>query len=156
MARLSRRQMARATERASRDAEPLSRRDGSYYASDRAVFRAPLEKINGDGTRSFDLGFRVCLVSDYCDDDAPDEIARCLNAHDALLDGLRLAAVRLGILAARMRACHSETGRHELLHEADDFEAEARELIAEVEAGAVRPKPPAAPASATANEGSPS
>jgi hypothetical protein len=46
-----------------------------------------------------------------------------------LRDALRLAAVRLEILTDRMRACHEETGKHELLDEAESFCAEARAAL---------------------------
>ena len=42
---------------------------------------------------------------------------------------LELAAIRLGIAAGRMRACHEETGQHELLDEIEMFEAEARAAL---------------------------
>ena len=40
---------------------------------------------------------------------------------------LALAATRMEILAGRMRACHEETGKHELLPEAEAFVREAKE-----------------------------
>ncbi len=43
-----------------------------------------------------------------------------------LVRALELAGIRLGILTARMRACHEETGMHALLDEAEMFCAEAR------------------------------
>ena len=60
----------------------------------------------------------------------------------ALRGALELAAVRLEILTGRMRACHQETGQHELLDEADSFCREARE--------ATRITPSAAAAAVTA------
>jgi hypothetical protein len=50
-----------------------------------------------------------------------------------LRDALRLAAVRLEILTDRMRACHEETGKHELLDEAESFCAEARAALSPTE-----------------------
>ena len=42
---------------------------------------------------------------------------------------LRLAATRLEILTGRMRGCHEETGKHELLDEAEAFCDEARKAL---------------------------
>ncbi len=47
----------------------------------------------------------------------------------ALRSALRLAAVRLEILTDRMRGCHAETGKHELLDEAEMFCREARAAL---------------------------
>lgn len=43
---------------------------------------------------------------------------------------LEVAAVRFGICAGRMRACHSETGNHELLDEVEMFASETRAILA--------------------------
>jgi hypothetical protein len=43
---------------------------------------------------------------------------------------LELAAVRLEILTGRMRGCHEETGRHELIEEAEAFCVETRAALA--------------------------
>ena len=48
-----------------------------------------------------------------------------LDAYEAL----RTAAVRLVILTGRMRGCHEETGKHELMEEADMFCAEAKKAV---------------------------
>ena len=53
-----------------------------------------------------------------------------------LREALEVAAVRFGICAGRMRACHSETGNHELLDEVEAFDVDARALLA-VDRGAV-------------------
>lgn len=55
---------------------------------------------------------------------------RLKRENAALREAQRLAAIRLGILTGRMRACHAETGRHELLDEAEMFEQEARAALA--------------------------
>ena len=47
---------------------------------------------------------------------------------------LEWAAVRLEILTGRMRACHQETGKHELLDEAEAFCGEARSALTKLEA----------------------
>ena len=47
----------------------------------------------------------------------------------ALRGALELAAVRLEILTGRMRACHQETGKHELMDEAESFCREARAAL---------------------------
>lgn len=46
-----------------------------------------------------------------------------------LREALQLAAFRLEIAAGRMRACHEETGKHELLDEIELFVTEARESV---------------------------
>lgn len=46
-----------------------------------------------------------------------------------LREALWKAAVRLEILTGRMRGCHAETGRHELMDEAEMFCAEARAAL---------------------------
>lgn len=61
-------------------------------------------------------------------------------ARDALRAALYWASVRLGICLGRMRACHEETGKHELLDEVEMFVAEARAALA-----AQPPAPAAAP-----------
>ena len=48
-----------------------------------------------------------------------------LRTIEQLREALKAAAIRLGILTGRMRSCHQETGKHELLEEAEDFEREA-------------------------------
>lgn len=45
-------------------------------------------------------------------------------------EALSLAATRLEILTGRARGCHEETGRHELLEEAEGFCIEARQSLA--------------------------
>lgn len=53
-----------------------------------------------------------------------------LEARKAKLEyALELAATRLEILTGRMRACHAETGRHQLLDEAELFSAEAKAAL---------------------------
>ena len=47
-----------------------------------------------------------------------------------LREALEVAAVRFGICAGRMRACHSETGNHELLDEVEMFASETRAILA--------------------------
>ena len=42
---------------------------------------------------------------------------------------LQDAAIRLEILTGRMRACHEETGKHELLEEAEDFAKQAKDSL---------------------------
>jgi hypothetical protein len=42
---------------------------------------------------------------------------------------LETAAIRFDICAGRMRACHEETGNHELLAEVEMFAEEAREAL---------------------------
>lgn len=52
-----------------------------------------------------------------------------------LVAGLKEAATRMEILTARMRGCHEETGKHELLCEADMFCKGARSVLKEVFGG---------------------
>lgn len=79
------------------------------------------EKDNSQYTRAL----REPLVSSLV------ERTRTLEALNAeLLAALELAAVRLEILTARLRGCHEETGRHQLLPEAEAFCLEARTTIA--------------------------
>ena len=47
------------------------------------------------------------------------------------LEAMKLMSVRLEILTGRMRACHEETGRHELMAEAEAFVSEAKESLAD-------------------------
>lgn len=51
------------------------------------------------------------------------------EARERMEKALGLAAVRLEILTGRMRACHEETGQHELLDEAEAFCREARTAL---------------------------
>lgn len=44
---------------------------------------------------------------------------------------LKLSAVRLEILTGRLKACNEETGKHELIDEAESFCIEAREALKE-------------------------
>ena len=44
---------------------------------------------------------------------------------------LKTASIRLEILTGRMRGCHEETGKHELLDEAEMFCEEARKYFSE-------------------------
>jgi hypothetical protein len=46
-----------------------------------------------------------------------------------LENALKTAAIRMEILTGRMRGCHEETGKHELLDEAEAFCKEAREVL---------------------------
>jgi hypothetical protein len=55
-----------------------------------------------------------------------------------LSEALRLAGIRLQIAADRMRACHEDTGQHELLSEIDSFAQEAREALGAAAAPAGR------------------
>lgn len=67
---------------------------------------------------------------------AAAEREAALAARVAVLTrAMELAAVRLEILTSRMRACHEETGKHELLEEAEAFCREARAALAPKEAG---------------------
>lgn len=50
---------------------------------------------------------------------------------ERLREALRLAGIRLGICADRMRGCHEETGQHALLAEVEMFESEARAALAQ-------------------------
>lgn len=72
-----------------------------------------------------EAGGRVVTGKERCGvNAAEDEIRR-------LREALRLAGIRLGICADRMRGCHEETGQHELLDEVEMFEAEARQALAQ-------------------------
>lgn len=53
------------------------------------------------------------------------ELERAQQREAALREALRLAAVRLEICENRMRGCHEETGKHELLDEVEMFVDEA-------------------------------
>ncbi len=57
-------------------------------------------------------------------------LALCGLAGAGLVKGLEVAATRLQILTDRMRGCHEETGKHELLDEAQAFADEAKAALA--------------------------
>ena len=83
--------------------------------------------VNNDGTATisataFDL--RSALVAALARAEAAEAEAARLRA------ALEVAAVRFGICAGRMRACHSETGNHELLDEVEMFASETRAILA--------------------------
>lgn len=46
-------------------------------------------------------------------------------------EALRLASIRLGICADRMRGCNAEGGKHGLIDEVDDFAREAAFMLKE-------------------------
>ncbi len=58
------------------------------------------------------------------------EIQTLSENRNKLLKALWYAHVRLEILTGRMRACHEETGKHELLDEAQMFVDEAKSDLA--------------------------
>lgn len=62
---------------------------------------------------------------------AAEEIAWLGEEVRRLRDALIRASVHLEILTGRMRACHEETGNHELLDEAEAFCAETRKALGE-------------------------
>jgi len=45
----------------------------------------------------------------------------------------KLAIIRMEILVGRLRACHEDTGNHELIGESEAFASEGKEAIAQVE-----------------------
>lgn len=52
-----------------------------------------------------------------------------LADNERLRGALKRASIHLSILTGRMRACHEETKRHELIEEAEGFCAEAVEAL---------------------------
>lgn len=127
--RMTSTETASAAERGEARAAREQHHDGRYYADDRSVFRAPLETRHADGTSRIQMGFRVCLVSDYVSDDAPSEIARALNCHDDMLAtllavekvcrniakgakaGARIPFEEFGALASKVRATIAKAKR---------------------------------------------
>lgn len=72
------------------------------------------------------------MVCTTCDREASEKAAAQARFNEAareLREAMRTATVRLNILVGRMRACHLETGKHELLSEAEAFHAEAVEAL---------------------------
>lgn len=61
-----------------------------YYADGRRVFKRPVDRINPDGTHSSSLGFPLCDLADWVDEEGAQAIADALN-HSA---GLTFAALR--------------------------------------------------------------
>ena len=76
---------------------------------------------------------RGCDEQDFASDSEPMRLWATLDAERekvrVLREALWKAAVRLEILTGRMRGCHAETGRHELMDEAEMFCAEARAAL---------------------------
>lgn len=68
-------------------------------------------------------------VASYLAPAAAQFIAESSTQYTDLRLALWYAAVRLEILTGRARACHEETGRHELLDEAESFCEEARAAL---------------------------
>lgn len=62
-----------------------------------------------------------------------DEVACQERAIGIAKYALKLCKVRLEILTGRMRGCHEETGKHELLDEAQMFCDEAEMYLDEIE-----------------------
>ena len=60
----------------------------------------------------------------------PSAVLALLDEIERLREGLKLAALRLRLLTDRMHGCHAETGKHELLDEAEAFCVEARAALA--------------------------
>lgn len=58
--------------------------DGTYYAEGRAVFRAPKATKHADGSTTYTMGFRVCVVDEHVTEGAAAFIAAAMNAmpHD--------------------------------------------------------------------------
>ncbi len=77
------------------------------------------------------------------------------NLAAEMLAALKLAAIRLEILTARMRGCHEVTGQHELLGEAEAFYVEAHTVIAKARAAGINPEAPSPTSSAPASSPEP-
>jgi len=58
--------------------------NGEYYAKGRTVHKSPTEKPSGQvGVQRWEIGFPVCTLSEYLDDEAAVHIANALNAFEA-------------------------------------------------------------------------
>jgi hypothetical protein len=68
--------------------EPM---DGTFYAKGRVIHRSPIEKVRPDGRTSISVGFPVCEVSEYLNENAAQKLADILNAHDPMLAALKAA-----------------------------------------------------------------
>jgi hypothetical protein len=65
--------------------------NGEFYAKDNKVFRAPIETKTATGA-NINVGFPVCVVTDYVD---AANVVDCLNAsrhHEALVAALQFIA----------------------------------------------------------------
>lgn len=65
--------------------------DGSYYAKDGKVWKAPEETERENGKRSFTFGFPVCTMSEYAGAEAAETVAAMMNAavhHETLVAAL--------------------------------------------------------------------
>lgn len=57
--------------------------NGEYYATGRTVHKSPTEKPSGEvGVWRWEIGFPVCTLSEYLDDEAAQHIANALNAFE--------------------------------------------------------------------------
>jgi hypothetical protein len=83
--------------------------------------------------RLFQLAVQVNRLQGALDD-ARARADRAERGGARLREALRLAAIRLEILTGRMRACHEETGNHELIEEAEMFVEEAKAASSSVAA----------------------
>lgn len=50
-----------------------------YYAKDGVVWKAPVETVNEDGTKSISIGFPVCIMHDCVSADGAEAVAELLN-----------------------------------------------------------------------------
>lgn len=56
--------------------------NGEYYAKGRTVHKSPTEKPAEPGVTRFTVGFPVCTLSEWLDDEAAAHIADALNAFE--------------------------------------------------------------------------
>lgn len=63
-----------------------------YFHDQGWIFQRSQEGIQPDGTRTATLGFRVCRVAPYLQEDAGEVIAQLMNAGDAAITAAKAGA----------------------------------------------------------------
>lgn len=93
-------------------------------------------KINEQRLSNLAAAYRMSAHHDQALAAPPtlEEVSILATAAVKARKDVKLMATRLQILTGRMRACREETGRHDLLPEAEAFVEEADAVVKEMEA----------------------